>query len=108
MPLSSAFETAAILFAFRSVAYGVSWAALQSYMMGVVLDKDRAKMVGFAYTAWGLGAFAGTFMGGVLLGSGLLALPFAVGVACYLASSASLLALFGRAGRPGGAAGAGR
>lgn len=99
MPLSSTFEMAAVFFAIRGVAYGVSWATLQSYMMGAVVDKERARLVGFAYTAWGLGAFAGTFIGGELLGLSLLSLPFVAGVACYLASSVVLAGFFGRAGR---------
>ena len=94
MPLSSTFEMAALLYVIRGVAYGVSWATLQSHMTGIVVDKERAKMVGFAYTAWGVGAFAGTFIGGEMLGLEFLALPFGAGVVCYLASSAALPILF--------------
>ena len=108
MSLTGSFETAAILFAVRSVAYGVSWATLQSYMMSTVDDSSRAKMVGFAYTAWGIGVFAGTFLGGDLLGLGLLALPFAAGVACYLASSVCLPVFFRKPGRGAGLSGFGR
>ena len=94
MPFTAVFETAAALFAIRSVSVGISWAVLQSYMMGVVSDSERATTIGFAYTAMGVGISFGTLIGGELLGAGLLALPFVAGVICYVVSSVALPLFF--------------
>lgn len=94
MPFTAIFNAAATLFAIRSVAYGISWAVLQSYMMGVVSDSERATTIGFAYTAMGLGTSLGTLIGGELLGAGLLTLPFVAGVICYVVSSVALPLFF--------------
>ena len=99
MPFTAAFEMAAALFTIRSVAVGVSWAVIQSYMMGVVGENERATMVGFAYTAWGVGLSLGILIGGELLGVGLLTIPFVAAVISYLASSA-VLPLFFRKVKP--------
>ena len=39
MPFTAAFETAAALYAIRGVV-GVSWAVVQSYMRGVVIENE--------------------------------------------------------------------
>jgi len=94
MPLTAVFEVAAILFAIRSIASSLSWAVLQSYMMGVVRESERGTMVGFAYTAWGVGISLGVLIGGEFLGSGLLSFPFAAAIISYLISSAAVLIFF--------------
>jgi MFS family permease len=94
MPFTAAFESSAALFAIRSLAVGISWPVLQSYMMGIVNENERATMVGFAYTAWGVGTSLGVVTGGEFLGVGLLMLPFVAGVASYLVSSAALPLFF--------------
>jgi MFS family permease len=94
MPLASTFEAAASLFAIRGVVIGVSWAVVQSYMMSSVTENQRGTIVGFTYTTWGIGVSLGTFIGGELLGAGLLTLPFVAGVISYLASSAALWLFF--------------
>jgi len=94
MPFTAVFEIAAVLFAIRSVATGIFWAVLQSYMMGVVSDSERATTIGFAYTAMGVGVSLGTLIGGELLGAGLFILPFVAGVICYLVSSVALSLFF--------------
>ncbi len=94
MPLASTFEVAASLFAIRGVVIGVSWAVVQSYMMSSVTENQRGTIVGFTYTTWGIGVSLGTFIGGELLGAGLLTLPFVAGVISYLASSAALWLFF--------------
>jgi MFS family permease len=94
MPFTATFEMAAALFAIRGIAVGVSWAVVQSYMMGVVSENERATMVGFAFTAWGVGVSFGILVGGELLGVGLLAFPFVAAVISYLVSSAALLHFF--------------
>ena len=94
MPFTSAFETASILFIIRCAVSGLSWAVLQSYMMGVVDERERGTMVGFAYTAWGVGLSLGIFISGEFLGLGLLTLPFAAAITSILISSAALLVFF--------------
>jgi MFS family permease len=94
MPFTSAFETASILFIIRCVVSSLSWAVLQSYMMGVVGERERGTVVGFCYTAWGVGLSLGVFMGGEFLGLGLLNLPFVTAITSYLISSAALLVFF--------------
>jgi MFS family permease len=94
MPFTTMFEVSAILFAIRSVAYGLSWAVLQSYMMGIVSESERATTIGFVYTTWGVGVSLGTLIGGEFLGVGLLGLPFVVAIIGYLISSAAVLVFF--------------
>jgi hypothetical protein len=94
MPFSSAFETAAALFAIRSVVVGISWAVVQSYLMGVVNENERATAYAITYTAWGVAVSLGTLIGGELLMVGMLNLPFVAAVISYLASSAALQLFF--------------
>ena len=94
MAFVATFETAASLFAIRSVVVGVSWAVVQSYMMSIVTENQRGTIVGFTYTTWGVGVSLGTLIGGELLGAGLLTLPFVAAVISYLASSAALWFFF--------------
>ena len=94
MPLAGSFEGAAGLFVMRSVLEAMGWAMLLSYTMGVVEEGERATTTAIAFTAWGVGATVGTFVGGELLGAGLLYVPFVIGVVAYIAASASLPVLF--------------
>jgi MFS family permease len=96
MPFAAVFEMAAAIFAIRSIVSGLSWAVLQSYMMGVVSEGERGTMVGFAYTAWGVGISLGVLIGGEFLGVGLLSLPFVAAIISYLISSAAVLIFFRR------------
>jgi sugar phosphate permease len=68
MPFTAVFAMAAAIFAIRCIVSGLSWAVLQSYMMGVVSESERGTMVGFAYTAWGVGVSLGVLIGGEFLG----------------------------------------
>ena len=94
MPLAGSFEGAAGLFVMRSVLEAMGWAMLLSYTMGVVEEGERATTTAIAFTVWGVGATVGTFVGGELLGAGLLYVPFVIGVVAYIAASASLPVLF--------------
>ena len=96
MPFTAVFEMAAAIFAIRCIVSGLSWAVLQSYMMGVVSEGERGTMVGFAYTTWGVGVSLGILIGGEFLGVGLLSLPFAAAIISYLISSAAVLIFFRR------------
>jgi MFS family permease len=100
MPFSGMFEMAAALFTIRSITYSLSWAVLQSYMMSVVSEGERGTMIGFTYTAWGVGNSLGILLGGEFLGVGLLTLPFTAAIISYLASSMALLLFFRRIKAP--------
>src|SRR5579872_163522 len=66
MPFSQTFEMAAIFFVLRSVLTTVSWPILQSYMMGIVSERERATVTGVTYTTWALMSSIGTYLGGSL------------------------------------------
>ncbi|MFI5450500.1 MAG: MFS transporter [Candidatus Bathyarchaeia archaeon] len=87
MPVAGFFEGAALLFVLRSVLITISWPILQSYMMGIVAERERATTVGITYTAWGLATSVATYVGGYLLGGGLLWVPFLLGALAYVGSS---------------------
>ena len=63
-------------------------------MMGVVGEKERGTMVGFAYTAWGVGISIGVLIGSEFLAAGLLNLPFLAAIISYVVSSAAVLIFF--------------
>jgi MFS family permease len=90
MPLSNIFVIAASLFVVRSVFVNISWPILQSYIMGVVDEGERAAATGIATTAWGITVAAGTVIGGLLFSAGLLYLPFVIGFVAYLVSALAL------------------
>ena len=94
MPLAGFFLLAALLYVVRSVLVNVSWPTLQSYMMGIVKERERATTIGITYTAWGLATSIGTFVGGDLLGSRLLWVPFVIGAGGYLAASVIFFMFF--------------
>jgi MFS family permease len=96
MSLSGRFEIAALFFAVRSVLWVISWVVLQSYMVGVVPEAERATVSGIAFAAFVAAMAIGTFAGEALLGAGLLLLPFLVGTVGYLGSSTALLLFFRR------------
>jgi MFS family permease len=100
MPFAGTFEGAAGLFVVRTALEAMAWAMLLSYTMGVVTETERATTTGIAFTAWGIGATVGTFVGGELLGAGLLSLPFVIGVLSYIAASVTLPLFFGGAKPP--------
>ncbi len=94
MPLGDIFILAASFYIVRCIFVNISWPVLQSYMMGIVNERERATVTGIATTAWGLANAIGTIIGGALLASGLLYLPFVIGLAGYIGSSAALWAFF--------------
>jgi MFS family permease len=94
MPLGQIFLLAAIFYIVRCIFVNISWPVLQSYMMGIVAEKQRATVTGIATTAWGLANAIGTLIGGALLSRGLLYLPFVIGFGGYIASSAALWIFF--------------
>lgn len=100
MPVAGTFEGAAGLFVVRTALEAMAWAMLLSYTMGVVTQAERATTIAIAFTAWGIGATVGTFVGGELLGAGLLSLPFVIGVLSYIAASTTLPLFFGGAKPP--------
>ena len=87
MPVAGVFEVAAVLFVLRGILITISWPIQQSYMMGIVAEKERATTVGITFTAWGLATSIGTYFGGYLLGNRLLWEPFLLGAGAYFVSS---------------------
>ena len=94
MPLAGFFEGAAVLFVIRGILITVSWPILQSYMMGIVAERERATTVGITYTAWGIATSIGTYFGGYLLSAGLLWEPFLLAAAAYAGSAVLTWYLF--------------
>jgi MFS family permease len=94
MPIAGSFEGAAALFVVRTLFEAMAWAMLLSYTMGAVPEPERATAVGVTLTAWGIGATGGTYLGGVLLGSGLLYYPFVVCALAYASASIALPIFF--------------
>jgi MFS family permease len=94
MPLSPVFILAAILFIARTVVVNISWPVMQSYMMGIAAEKERATITGITTTAWGLANAIGTLIGGALLAEGLFSLPFVIAFLGYTGSSLALWGFF--------------
>ncbi len=94
MPFSNLFLVAALLFAVRSIFINISWPILQSYIMGVVDEGERAAATGIATTAWGITNSIGIVFGGVLFSAGLLSIPFVIGFLGYFGSAIALWYLF--------------
>jgi MFS family permease len=93
-PLAGFFALAAAMLVFRNVFMTIAWPVQQSYMIGVVEESERATVVGITYTAWGVAASIATFLGGYLLGVGLLSVPFVISFASYVVSSLLLYYMF--------------
>ena len=94
IPFSPWFYLAALIYIARNVLVTISWPVLQSYVLGVVSEQERATTIAIASTAYGVTTSIGTFVGGALLGSRLLFLPFVIGVSGYIASYVVLYLLF--------------
>jgi MFS family permease len=94
MPLSGFFLLAAIFLIFRNIFVNISWPVMQSLMIGIVTEKERATTTGIATTAWGFANAIGTFAGGALLAMGDLSLPFVIGVVGYIAAALALWIFF--------------
>lgn len=94
MPFSPWFELAALVYVSRNILVTISWPVLQSYVLGVVSEKERATTIAVTSTAYGVTTSIGTFVGGALLGLGLLSMPFAIGIAGYVSSYVVLFLFF--------------
>ena len=95
MPLAATFMIAAILFVFRSIFINVAWPVQQSYMVGIVKEKERATAIGITYSAWGAAASLATYIGGTLLSiKSLTWLPFVLSFAAYSISALLLYLMF--------------
>jgi MFS family permease len=94
MPLSGFFLLAAIFLIFRNIFVNISWPVMQSLMIGIVTEKERATTTGIATTAWGFANAIGTFVGGALLATGDLSLPFVIAVVGYISAALALWVFF--------------
>jgi MFS family permease len=77
------FAVAAALFTARSFLTNISWPFQQSLLMGAVEPRERASAAGIGFAVWGFANAVGPGLAGVLLGTGVLALPLFVGAAAY-------------------------
>ncbi len=78
-----AFSIAIGLFMARSFLTNISWPFQQSLLMGAVAASERASAAGIGFAVWGLANAIGPGIAGVLLGTGVLALPLLAGAVAY-------------------------
>ena len=64
--------------------------------MGAVIPRERASAAGIGFAVWGLATAIGPGIAGVLLGTGVLALPLFAGAAAYAAAGVIFGIGFGR------------
>ncbi|MGH2450712.1 MAG: MFS transporter [Candidatus Limnocylindria bacterium] len=81
--VAPAFPVAISLFIGRSFLTNLSWPFQQSLLMGAVVASERASAAGIGFAVWGLANAVGPGIAGVLLGTGVLALPLLAGAVAY-------------------------
>jgi MFS family permease len=94
--LAPAFTVAISLFVARSFLTNISWPFQQSLLMGAVEPRERASAAGIGFAVWGLANALGPGLAGVLLGTGVLALPLLAGAAAYAGAGLVFGIGFGR------------
>ncbi len=77
------FAVAIGLFMTRSFLTNISWPFQQSLLMGAVEPRERASAAGIGFAVWGFANALGPGLAGVLLGTGVLALPLLAGAVAY-------------------------
>lgn len=96
--LAPVFMVAIGLFIARSFMTNLSWPFQQSLLMGSVLPSERASAAGIGFAVWGLTNALGPGVAGVLLGTGVLALPLLAGAVAYAGAGLVFGVGFGRLG----------
>ena len=97
MITAPAYQLAGVLYIGRNFLMNISWPVQQSYLMGTVSPKERASASAISSMLWGIGASAGTFLAGFLLGGGTylsLSLPILIGSGVYLVAAIVFFLLF--------------
>jgi MFS family permease len=97
------FAAAIPLFMLRSFLTNVSWPFQQSLLMGAVEPKERASAAGIGFAVWGLANALGPGLAGMLLATGVLALPLLAGAIAYASAGIVFGIGFGRIRRVGAA-----
>jgi MFS family permease len=90
------FALAIGLFMIRSFLTNISWPFQQSLLMGSVAERERASAAGIGFAVWGFANALGPGLAGVLLGTGVLALPLLVGATAYAVAGLIFGIGFGR------------
>lgn len=97
MITAPAYQLAGVLYIGRNFLMNISWPVQQSYLMGTVSPHERASASAIPSMLWGIGASAGTFLAGLLLGGGTylsLSSPILIGSGVYLAAAIVFFLLF--------------
>lgn len=98
--LAPVFSLAASLFLVRSFLTNISWPFQQSLLMGAVEPRERASAAGIGFAVWGFANALGPGLAGILLATGVLALPILAGAAAYAAAGLVFGIGFGRIALP--------
>ncbi|MDE3102595.1 MAG: MFS transporter [Chloroflexota bacterium] len=78
-----AFWLAALFYLGRSFLTNVSWPFQQSLFMSTVAPQERGAAAGIGFAVWGVTNAIGPGVAGVLIGTGVLALPLLAGAVAY-------------------------
>ncbi|MBI2982948.1 MAG: MFS transporter, partial [Chloroflexi bacterium] len=77
--IAPVFTVAISLFVMRSFLTNISWPFQQSLLMGAVVPRERASAAGIGFAVWGLANALGPALAGILLATGVHALPLLAG-----------------------------
>jgi MFS family permease len=99
-PLSPSFFLAGIVYTVRAFLMNMSSPLEQSMIMGLVSPDERGVASGISTALWRLPNSLSSSIGAWMMGIGLLALPFFVGTAFYIASIAMFWFFFKKTAMP--------
>ena len=100
VPLSPNFLLAGVVYTVRSFLMNVANPMNSSLIMGLVTPDERGAAAGISSAVWRLPNSVSTTIGADMMNSGLLALPFYLATALYVASLGFYWAFFGRTRLP--------
>lgn len=100
VPLSPTFLIAGFVYTVRSFLMNVANPMNTSLIMGLVSPDERGAAAGISSAVWRLPNSVSTYLGADLMDAGLLALPFYLATAFYVASLALYWVFFGKTKLP--------
>jgi len=100
VPLSPNFLVAGVIYTIRSFLMNVAGPMNSSLLMGLVSPDERGAAAGITSAVWKLPNSLSTAVGGYMMKAGLLALPFYLATALYVASLAVYWVFFGKTKLP--------
>lgn len=100
VPLSPTFLIAGLLYTVRSFLMNVANPMNTSLIMGLVSPDERGAAAGISTAVWRLPNSISTTIGADMMNAGLLALPFFLATALYVASLGLYWAFFGKTRLP--------